>query len=85
MLVSTGSNPITLKSDWIAFDGSGNSAGSGNTTFSLTGLLKIEPHSSNFRSEFLGGSDGVTGSELNWKGTVSEISSGVLILLLILK
>ena len=77
VVVSTGSNPITLKSDWIAFDGSGNSAGTGYTTFSLSGLLKIEPQSSDFSSEFLGGSDGVTGSELNWKGTVTEISSGV--------
>ncbi|MEC7801509.1 MAG: filamentous hemagglutinin N-terminal domain-containing protein, partial [Verrucomicrobiota bacterium] len=77
VMVSTGSNPITLKSDWIAFDGSGNSAGTGHTTFSLSGLLKIEPQSSDFSSEFLGGSDGVTGSELNWKGTVTEISSGV--------
>ena len=58
VVVSTGSNPITLKSDWIAFDGSGNSAGTGHTTFSLSGLLKIEPQSSDFSSEFLGGSDG---------------------------
>ena len=51
-----------------------NSAGTGHTTFSLSGLLKIEPQSSDFSSEFLGGSDGATGSELNWKGTVTEIA-----------
>ena len=32
-IISTGSDPITLKSDWIAFDGSGTTAGTGETRY----------------------------------------------------
>ena len=42
-----------------------------------TGILKIEPFNADFNSNFLGGSDGATGSELNWNGALSEVSSGV--------
>ncbi|MEC9123874.1 MAG: hypothetical protein VX969_06980, partial [Verrucomicrobiota bacterium] len=75
--IATGSGSITLKSDWIAFDGHRSAPGSGQTTLALTGTLKIEPYNANFRSEFLGGSDGSTGSILNWNGAVTEVSSGV--------
>ena len=76
-IISTGSDPIILKSDWIAFDGSGTTAGTGGTTLSSTGVLKFEPYSTNFRSEFLGGSDGASGSELNWGGILSETAPGI--------
>ena len=75
--IATGSGSITLKADWIAFDGSETGPGSGQTTLSLTGVLKIEPYNANFRPEFLGGSDGAVGSELNWNGAVTEVTSGV--------
>ena len=75
--LSTGNSPLTLKSDWIAFDGAASGSGSGQTTFSTTGILKIEPYNADFNDNFLGGSDGVTGNELNWAGSISEVSSGV--------
>ena len=75
--IATGPGSITLRSDLIAFDGSESSPGGGQTTLSLTGILKIEPYNANFRSEFLGGADGSTGSILNWNGAVAEVTSGV--------
>ena len=76
--IATGPGSITLRSDLIAFDGSEvESGGEGQTSLSLTGILKIEPYNANFRSEFLGGADGSTGSILNWNGAVAEVTSGV--------
>ena len=66
-----------MKSDWIAFDGSANAAGNGQTTLTSTGILTIAPYNANFSSDFLGGSDGSSGSELNWNGSLTEVSSGV--------
>ena len=75
--IASGNTPITLKSDWIAFDGSANAAGNGQTTLTSTGILTIAPYNANFSSDFLGGSDGSSGSELNWNGSLTEVSSGV--------
>ena len=52
-------------------------ASAGRTTLATTGLLKIEPFGANFHADFLGGSDGTTGSEIKWKGTLTEAPSGV--------
>ena len=75
--IASGSSPITLKSDWIAFDGSATAAGNGQTTLASTGILTVAPFNANFSSDFLGGSDGSSGSELNWNGSLTEVSSGV--------
>ena len=77
MRIASGNTPITLKSDWIAFDGSATAAGNGQTTLASTGILTIAPFNANFSADFLGGSDGSSGSELNWNGALTEVSSGV--------
>ncbi|MEC9123405.1 MAG: hypothetical protein VX969_04605, partial [Verrucomicrobiota bacterium] len=75
--VATGSGPITLRADRIAFDGDLASAAAGRTTLATTGLLKIEPSGANFHADFLGGSDGSSGTEIKWKGSLTEAPSGV--------
>ena len=77
MRIASGNSPITLKSDWIAFDGAATGPGNGQTVVASTGILTIAPFNANFSSDFLGGSDGGSGSELNWNGSLTEVSSGV--------
>ena len=42
--IATGPGRSPFRSDLIAFDGSESSPGGGQTTLSLTGILKIEPY-----------------------------------------
>ena len=60
-----------------SFDGQSAGPGNGQTTLATTGILKIEPFNDDFDTNFLGGSDGATGNELNWNGNLSEVSSGI--------
>lgn len=69
--ISTGSGDITIVSDWIAFDGGSTFAGNDQTIIRTTGTLSILPFNNNFSAETMGGSDGSTGSTLDWTGTLS--------------
>ena len=61
----------------MAFDGDFNAPSSGRTIIKTRGVLSFEPTGTNFSSDFLGGSDGATGLEMNWKGALTEESTGV--------
>ena len=75
--IENASGPIGMKADRMAFDGDFNAPSSGRTIIKTRGVLSFEPTATNFNSDFLGGSDGATGMEMNWKGALTEASTGV--------
>ncbi len=68
--IATGGD-ISFVSDKIAFDGFLTSANARTTTINSTGILTIKPFNTNFHATTLAGSDGFTGSEVDWSGTIN--------------